>query len=248
MLMNPYTFLTFIKEVVTGGGRDANGNSKLDSGFLVDAPLSLADVRPEAIVSLTDNTTGTANDTLEALTSGTVYATDVAAIRNNFADLAAKVNTLISAMKGTAAETNLRVLSAPANTTAVGSIEFTVPRDYDEATDIAALRMLVASAGATDTPALTLNVYRKRAGANIATLAAAVAMSSRFGVTALSATARIAEFALSGLGLLRDDVVIIQIVSAAHTTDAVLVYSVTPVYRSCLVSYNREDTSNNALR
>jgi hypothetical protein len=42
--------------------------------------------------TLTDNTAGTANTTLEALTSGSVYATDVAAIRNNFADLAAMVN------------------------------------------------------------------------------------------------------------------------------------------------------------
>jgi hypothetical protein len=42
--------------------------------------------------TLTDNTAGTADTTLEALTSGTIYATDVAAIRNNFADLAAMVN------------------------------------------------------------------------------------------------------------------------------------------------------------
>lgn len=44
--------------------------------------------------TLTDNTTGTANTTLEALTSGSVYATDVGAIRNNFADLAAQCNAL----------------------------------------------------------------------------------------------------------------------------------------------------------
>jgi hypothetical protein len=51
-----------------------------------------------SIVALTDNTSGTANNTLEALVSGSVYATDVAAIRNNFADLAAKVNTIISTL------------------------------------------------------------------------------------------------------------------------------------------------------
>jgi hypothetical protein len=44
--------------------------------------------------TLTDNSGGTANTTLEALTSGAVYATDVAAIRNNFADLAAMCNKL----------------------------------------------------------------------------------------------------------------------------------------------------------
>lgn len=42
--------------------------------------------------ALTDNTAGTANTTLEALADGTVYANDVASIRNNFADLAAQVN------------------------------------------------------------------------------------------------------------------------------------------------------------
>lgn len=50
------------------------------------------------VTVLTDNTAGTANDTLEALADGTVYANDVAAIRNNFADLAAKVNAIINAM------------------------------------------------------------------------------------------------------------------------------------------------------
>jgi predicted RecA/RadA family phage recombinase len=44
--------------------------------------------------ALTDNTAGTANTTLEALADGTTYANDVAAIRNNFADLAARANEL----------------------------------------------------------------------------------------------------------------------------------------------------------
>lgn len=51
------------------------------------------------IAALTDNTTGTADKTLEALTSGTVYATDVAAIRNNFADLAAQINLIRTNMQ-----------------------------------------------------------------------------------------------------------------------------------------------------
>lgn len=45
--------------------------------------------------TLTDNSGGSANSTLEALASGTVYATDVGAIRNNFADLAAQHNALL---------------------------------------------------------------------------------------------------------------------------------------------------------
>ncbi len=56
--------------------------------------------------ALTDNTAGTANSTLEALTSGSVYATDVAAIRNNFADLAAMVNKVIVDLADTAGVVN----------------------------------------------------------------------------------------------------------------------------------------------
>lgn len=49
------------------------------------------------IAVLTDNSAGTANDTVQALADGSTYANDVAAIRNNFADLAAKINELIVA-------------------------------------------------------------------------------------------------------------------------------------------------------
>lgn len=45
--------------------------------------------------ALTDNTAGTANTTLQALT-GLVYADDVEAIRNNYADLAASNNAIIA--------------------------------------------------------------------------------------------------------------------------------------------------------
>lgn len=247
MLFAPHTFLAWIKQIVTGGGRDAAGQIAIDAGFLRDVPTSVDDILPASIVSLTDNTAGTANNTLEALTSGTVYATDVAAIRNNFADLAAKVNTLITTMQGTAVETNLRVSSSPASTTAAGTIEFTIPRDYDEATDTLALRLMAAMAGATDTPVLTLNVYRKRAGVAIATVATGVAMST-IGAVALNATAQMVQFDLSQKSLLRDDVIVIQIVAGAHTTDALYIYSAYPIYRSTIVSYNETDSSARELR
>lgn len=51
-----------------------------------------------AIAALTDNSAGSANDTIEPLADGTTYATDVGAIRNNFADLAAKVNEIRTAL------------------------------------------------------------------------------------------------------------------------------------------------------
>lgn len=44
---------------------------------------------------LTDNTAGTAGDTIADLADGTTYANDHAAIENNFASLTAKVNNIL---------------------------------------------------------------------------------------------------------------------------------------------------------
>ncbi len=53
-----------------------------------------------AMASLTDRTAGAAaDDTLEALTDGATYATDVAAIRNNFAELGSSVNAILDALR-----------------------------------------------------------------------------------------------------------------------------------------------------
>lgn len=53
----------------------------------------------DAITDLTDSTGGTAGDTIANLADGTTYATDHAAIENNFASLAAKVNELLAIFK-----------------------------------------------------------------------------------------------------------------------------------------------------
>lgn len=248
MLFDPHNFLTFIKMIVTGGGRDSAGVPANDAGLLRDVNSSLKDFAPASIVSLTDNSAGTANDTVQALSDGTTYANDVAAIRNNFADLAGKINTMIAAMQLSAVETNLSGLKAPASTTAVGTFEFAVPRDYDEATDTLAFRMMAAMSGATNSPALTISAYRKRAGSAIATMSASIAMSS-LGASSISGTlGSMAQFDLSGFGLLRDDVVTIKVTAAAHTTDDLYVLSAYPIYRSTIVSYNELDSSSRSLR
>lgn len=56
--------------------------------------------------TLTDNSGGTANTTVQALADGVTYANDVAAIRNNFADLTAAVNALIADLASTAQVVN----------------------------------------------------------------------------------------------------------------------------------------------
>lgn len=59
---------------------------------------STADKTHAALTSatLTDNSAGSANTTIEALTDGTTWANDVASVRNNFADLAASNNAIIA--------------------------------------------------------------------------------------------------------------------------------------------------------
>ena len=63
-------------------------------GFYSTTPAGQA----AASANLTDNSGGTANDTVEALT-GLLYIDDVAAIRNNFADLTAKVNKALTVLR-----------------------------------------------------------------------------------------------------------------------------------------------------
>lgn len=52
----------------------------------------------QVVTNLTDNTGGTANDTLETF-DGTLYTTDASIIKNNLADLAAKNNAIIDALQ-----------------------------------------------------------------------------------------------------------------------------------------------------
>lgn len=72
-------------------------NGVIKQAFGNGAPQQGAAVAdPDALTSatLTDNSAGTANTTVQALSDGTTWANDVAAARNNFADLAAQVNAL----------------------------------------------------------------------------------------------------------------------------------------------------------
>jgi hypothetical protein len=71
----------------------------IETGSVVVAFDTARPARVTGITALTDNSAGTANNTVQALADGTTYATDVAAIRNNFADLTAKINELIAILK-----------------------------------------------------------------------------------------------------------------------------------------------------
>jgi hypothetical protein len=75
-------------EIVIASG----GALNVETGGVIKANGTQA----SAIVNLTDSSGGTANDTIQAV-GGTYTQAEVA---NNFADLAAKVNAILNAIRG----------------------------------------------------------------------------------------------------------------------------------------------------
>lgn len=250
MMFGPDNFLTHIKALIMGGGRDSNGNPANDAGFLKTAAgVNLRTLTASTITPLTFNlVAGTANNALQALADGSTYANDVAAIRNNFADLASKLAEVTTLLGGTADETNARVLLVEEAVDTIGFISFKVPHDYDEATDELRLRVLASqlSVSTDDDVELDAEVYIKTPGS---ALGADVGPAKPG--TVLSTTEQYVEFDFSSLGLSADDVVQIKIITnGANDTNGeeILLHAVELKYRSTLVSYDAEDASGNPLR
>lgn len=250
MLFDPANFLTHIKNLVMGGGVDSAGNAANDAGFLrKDEGVNLASLKQGIITPLTFNlVVGTANNALQALADGTTYANDVAALRNNFADLASKLAEVTTYLAGTADETNAKVLKVEETVDTIGNLRFVVPRDYDEATDTLRLRVLASQIlVSTDNDVqLDAEVYVKRAGAALGADVGPAAPS-----TILSTTEQWIEFNFSRLGLRRDDVVQIKLITDGHNdTDGeeVLIHELELVFRSTLVSYDEQTTAQVSLR
>lgn len=247
MKLSAANFLTHIKALVTGGGRKSDGTPEIDAGFLKRAEgVGINSVRPATITALTYNlVAGTANNALQALADGTTWANDVAAVRNNFADLAAKLEEVRALLAGTADETNAKVLKVEEAVDTVGTIVWTVPRDYDEATDQLTVRVLASQlASSTDNDVqLDSSTYIKTAGTALGSDVSPVAPS-----TVLDTEEKWVEFDLGGLGLSRDDVVnFVLKTNGANDTDTeeVLIHDIEFVYRSCLVSYHELDADGN---
>lgn len=251
MKLSANNFLTIIKEIVTGGGRRADGSPYNDAGFLKRAEgVSLSTMLATASLgTLTDNTGGTASATAIAnLADGTTYANDHAAIENNFATLTAKYNALINFISGTADETNAKVVKVEEAVDTVGTIRWTVPLDYDENTDSLKVRVLASQlTSSTDNDVeLDAQVYVKTAGS-----ALGADLNPTAPGTVLSTTEQWIEFDLDGNSLDRDDVVFFTLITnGANDTDGeeVLIHDVEFRYRSTLVSYDSADASGNRIR
>lgn len=112
-----------------------------------------------------------------------------------------------------------------------------IPGDYDETTDTLLLNYLVNSAGTTDSPTLTANVYQKRAGTALSADLAPAATTAIPKTTAATAAAY-RTITVSGKGLKGGDVLTVLVAPGAHTTDAVNLYSFNYTYYSTLVPFD----------
>jgi hypothetical protein len=134
-----------------------------------------------------------------------------------------------------AIETNGLAIVAAASGTASGSFTFIVPKDYDQVSDELKINVLANSAGNTDSPTLTCTAYRKRA---VTALTAALTVVASSAVPKSASPAAIAAertIGLSSNSLQPGDVLTINLVASAHTTDALNIYSVEMQYKGTLV-------------
>lgn len=136
------------------------------------------------------------------------------------------------------------ILSTAATNTAVAVVGFTVPRDYDEMTDILKFRFTAKMGGATDTPTLTYAGKRSV----LATAAVALVPVTASPTAALAAAAKQFEVEYRGQGITRGQRVEFTLTSAAHATDALQLQELVASYHSTLVSYNELDSSNVNIR
>jgi hypothetical protein len=131
-----------------------------------------------------------------------------------------------------AIETNAVAIVAAASGTANGTFTFVVPDDYADQSDELKIRLLVVSGGTTDVPTQTATAYRKRAGAAL-TAALTVVASAAIPTSTAKAAERIID--LSGNSLTAGDVLTINLVSGAHTTDTVVIHGIQVQYKTGLV-------------
>lgn len=126
------------------------------------------------------------------------------------------------------AGTNMTVLSWAADKVVAAGLTLQVPDDYDETKDHFKLKLKAASAGETDSPAITVAAYKDSAPTVDLAPAATEAAGNE---------AAWLEVDLSGNSLVAGDVLQLTLTPGAHTTDALNVYAIKVEYRSSLV-YN----------
>ena len=141
-----------------------------------------------------------------------------------------------------ATETNGIAIVGAASTTALGTILWTVPTNYDATTDYLRVKVLCEMSGATDnTNTIDATVYRKRAGtaitADLDPTASAVIPAS----ASPTDDAAWRELIITGEGCQSGDALTINLLTAAHTTNAVNIWGVKIEYASMIVASDLDD-------
>lgn len=249
-------FLYAIKQIVMGRNGDDISNSgtaqSTDGGIKVDKSTPV--LSAAGSTALTDNTGGTATSTLAAVTvpdlsawNGTVDPTAaqataidgaITALKNAVASIASAVN---------ARSSNASLVAAAGTNVSLATVQFAVPRDYDEASDHFFVRVFIALANADAAITLTGTPTFRPLG-QATTTGAAVTGKLPFTTTAanLSTTEQVIEIDLSGNSLVRDEIVTVALALVGTTTGTATIFAVQNHYDSSIVSYNETDLTGNA--
>lgn len=245
----PYNFkvtnLLFRTDVaVTTGAKAATFTAGLDGTPMTGGVIALAGAQATGVATNSTSITALNSGTAGAKFSLTASAVTTF-IEGNGHFEATVVNTdLANALQGTADETNATVVMVPAGTTAVGTIAWNVPWDFDEATDVLHVRVLASMATkSTDTNVLLASTsYLKVAGSALGSDLAVTAPT-----TVLSTTEQWLTFNFYGKNLKADNILYFKLATANNSTvgEEVLIHAIEFVYRSTLVSYH--DTIDDTL-
>jgi hypothetical protein len=143
-----------------------------------------------------------------------------------------------------ALEVNHQGLQFLAGSVAPFIFNFTVPVDYDETADVLDIRVLANSAGNTDGPTLSAQVFRKR---RLTALSADLAPAATAAIPKSAAPAAIGDYnviKVRSKGIKAGDILTITVFPSAHATDAVNVYGIDINFRSTVAAYNFSDRVN----
>jgi hypothetical protein len=122
---------------------------------------------------------------------------------------------------------------------------FPIPRDYDEASDVLAIRVNLKDSAADSGVTLTGAFTIQPPGGAIGTQGSAISATLPFGTAAanLSTSYQVLEIPFSGNGLKRDSVVGVELAVAGTVTGNILTTFIEYLYDSTLVSYNYSDAT-----
>lgn len=142
-----------------------------------------------------------------------------------------------STPKRASLETNFEGVVVASSQTALGSLQFVIPRDYDETNDELKVRFLAQSTG-TDVPTIDAALYCKREGAAISSDLNPIISGAINTVTAL---ADWVEIECSNLGLKPGDAIHVDFTTSAHTSHDANIYGLEVTYRSDLVYFENDE-------